>query len=92
MNGQTGHLIGDLPVAGKLAVKYWFRRHIPLTVLAVAAVTLLRLTGGDVDETESGMDAKRNDAVLVTGASDAAFCAGIPGERCGRHGRDLLGI
>jgi len=45
MNGQTGHLIGDLPVAGKLAVKYWFRHHIPLTVLAVAAVTLLRLLG-----------------------------------------------
>ena len=45
MNGQTGHLIGDLPVAGNLAVKYWFRHHIPLTVLAVAAVTLLRLLG-----------------------------------------------
>lgn len=45
MNGQTGHLIGDLPVAGNLAVKYWFRHHISLTVVAVAAVTLLRLLG-----------------------------------------------
>ena len=32
MNGQTGHLIGDLPVAKDLAVKYWFKRHIPLTI------------------------------------------------------------
>ena len=45
MNGQTGHLIGDLPVAKDLAVKYWFKRHIPLTIAATAVVTALRLLG-----------------------------------------------
>ena len=33
MNGQTGHLIGDLPVGKTLAVKYWFKHHIPLTLI-----------------------------------------------------------
>ena len=33
MNGQTGRLIGDLPVGKDLAVKYWFKCHIPLTLL-----------------------------------------------------------
>ena len=45
MNGQTGHLIGDLPMAKDLAVKYWFKRHIPLTIAATAVVTALRLLG-----------------------------------------------
>lgn len=45
MNGQTGHLIGDLPVAKDLAVKYWFKRHIPLTIAATAVITVLRLLG-----------------------------------------------
>lgn len=41
----TGHLIGDLPMAKDLAVKYWFKRHIPLTIAATAVVTALRLLG-----------------------------------------------
>ena len=45
MNGQTGHLIGDLPVAKDLVVKYWFKRHIPLTIAATAVITALRLLG-----------------------------------------------
>ena len=45
MNGQTGHLIGDLPIGKNLAVKYWFRHHIPLTVIMVAIITILRFTG-----------------------------------------------
>lgn len=45
MNGQTGHLIGDLPVGKNLAVKYWFSHHIPLTIAMTAIVTALRLMG-----------------------------------------------
>ena len=45
MNGQTGHLIGDLPVGKTLAVKYWFKHHIPLTLIMAAIVTVLRLKG-----------------------------------------------
>ena len=45
MNGQTGHLIGDLPVGKTLAVKYWFKHHIPLTLIMAAIVTALRLKG-----------------------------------------------
>lgn len=44
-NGQTGYLIGDLPVGKTLAVKYWFKHHIPLTLIMAAIVTVLRLKG-----------------------------------------------
>ena len=45
MNGQTGRLIGDLPVGKDLAVKYWFKCHIPLTIAMTAIVTALRFMG-----------------------------------------------
>ena len=45
MNGQTGRLIGDLPVGKDLAVKYWFKCHIPLTIAMTAIVTALRFIG-----------------------------------------------
>ena len=45
MNGQTGHLIGDLPIGKDLVVGYWFRHHIPLTLIMTAVVVLLRVTG-----------------------------------------------
>ncbi|MDO4340124.1 MAG: hypothetical protein Q4C91_18870 [Eubacteriales bacterium] len=45
MNGQTGKLIGDLPVGKDLVVKYWMRRHIPLTAAMTVVVVILRLMG-----------------------------------------------
>lgn len=45
MNGQTGKIIGDLPVAKDLAVKYWFRLHLPLTAVLTAIITFLRIAG-----------------------------------------------
>lgn len=45
MNGQTGKLIGDLPVGKDLLVKYWFRHHIPLTVIMTAVMIILRIMG-----------------------------------------------
>lgn len=45
MNGQTGKLIGDLPIGKDLVLKYWLKRHIPLTAALTAAVIALRLMG-----------------------------------------------
>lgn len=45
MNGQTGKLIGDLPVGKDLAVKYWFKHHIPLTIGMTAVMIILRIMG-----------------------------------------------
>lgn len=45
MNGQTGHMAGDLPVARDLAVKYWLKHHIPLTIAMTGILAALRLTG-----------------------------------------------
>lgn len=45
MNGQTGRMTGDLPVAKDLLVQYWLKRHIPLTLLMTAGAVVLRLLG-----------------------------------------------
>lgn len=45
MNGQTGKLIGDLPVGKDLAVHYWLKLHIPFAVLIFGVLTALRLLG-----------------------------------------------
>lgn len=45
MNGQTGRLIGDLPIAKDLAVKYWLKHHIPFTILMTVILTFLRMAG-----------------------------------------------
>ena len=45
MNGQTGHLIGDLPIGKDLVVGYWFRHHVPLTLVLTVILTILRVTG-----------------------------------------------
>lgn len=45
MNGQTGKLIGDLPIGRKLMVKYWLRHHIPLTAALTAIFLFLRFKG-----------------------------------------------
>ena len=45
MNGQTGKMIGDLPIGKDLAVYYWLKRHIPLTIGLTAVLAALRLTG-----------------------------------------------
>ena len=50
MNGQTGRLIGDLPVGKDLAVKYWFKCHIPLTIAMTAIVYSTAIYGGDLNE------------------------------------------
>ncbi len=45
MNGQTGKLIGDLPVGKDLVKKYWFRVHIRLTLIGAGLLFLGRLLG-----------------------------------------------
>jgi DNA-directed RNA polymerase subunit RPC12/RpoP len=45
MNGQTGKLIGDLPIGRDLLVQYWLRKHIPLTLLMTMVMIVLRLAG-----------------------------------------------
>lgn len=45
MNGQTGRLIGDLPVGRDLVIQYWLRWHIPLTLAVTAGMAALRLLG-----------------------------------------------
>lgn len=45
MNGQTGKLVGDLPVGKDLVKKYWIRHHIPLTLLGAALLLAGRLMG-----------------------------------------------
>ncbi len=45
MNGQTGKFIGDLPVGRELMVSYWFRWHIPLTLVGAGCMIALRLMG-----------------------------------------------
>lgn len=45
MNGQTGKLIGDLPVGKDLLVKYWFKHHIPLTIVMTVVMIILRIMG-----------------------------------------------
>jgi len=45
MNGQTGKMIGDLPLDGKLMAKYWIKWHVILTSAMVAVMVLLRFLG-----------------------------------------------
>ena len=45
MNGQTGKICGDLPVAKEMAAAYWGKRQILFTVIFAAVFMLLRLTG-----------------------------------------------
>lgn len=45
MNGQTGRLIGDLPIGKDLLVGYWFRHHIPFTLVMTVILVILRITG-----------------------------------------------
>lgn len=45
MNGQTGRLIGDLPVGKEMVVRYWIKRHLSLTAVLTALGIVLRLLG-----------------------------------------------
>ena len=45
MNGQTGRLIGDLPVSKEMVAKYWMKRHTLLTLVFTVGGIALRWLG-----------------------------------------------
>jgi DNA-directed RNA polymerase subunit RPC12/RpoP len=45
MNGQTGKMVGNLPIGKELVLRYWLERHIPLTLAMTLVLVILRLTG-----------------------------------------------
>ena len=45
MNGQTGKLVGDLPMDKKLYWKYWAIWALSLSAVSYAVILLLRVLG-----------------------------------------------
>jgi hypothetical protein len=45
MNGQTGKMVGNLPIGKDLVVRYWFLHQIPLTIGMTLILVVLRLMG-----------------------------------------------
>lgn len=45
MNGQTGKMVSNLPIGKDLVVSYWFRHHIPFTLIMAGAMIALRFMG-----------------------------------------------
>lgn len=45
MNGQTGKMIGDLPIGKDLMAYYWMKRHIPMAIGMTAVLCVLRMMG-----------------------------------------------